>query len=573
MFPSFITLKKNCKKISEDLTKVSMVLMGDCATQHIATAIKGYGVQEGYNIDLLDTDYNQILPQIMDDNSETYNHKPDIVTIVMCSEKLYEAYCETPDDEKDTFAERKIAEISSYWNTLKAKSDAKILQFDFPEVDDRTFGSYGAMYEKSFIYQLRQLNILLGKTALQTGNVYIVDVSYVQSCMGRDLFHDEKIYYAAKMPFSTDALPRIAALVIDEVKTIKGRIKKCVVLDLDNTLWGGVVGDDGVGGIQIGELGIGHAFWSFQLWLKELTKRGIILAVCSKNDDDKAKEPFEKHPEMVLRLSDIAMFVANWEDKASNIRNIQQTLNIGMDSMIFIDDNPFERNLVRSMIPEITVPEMPEDPALYVRFLQSLNLFETLGVSSGDKDRTRQYQEQANRANLMQQFASYDEYLENLEMVGEAKPFDEFSYPRIAQLSQRSNQFNLRTIRYSEEDIKNIAGNDNFVTRYFTLKDKFGDHGLISVLIMKKQGDALFIDTLLMSCRVLKRGMEEFIFNAIIEAAKEVGAEKVIGEYIKTPKNSMVEKLYLNMGFTDNGDCTYTMDVADYQTKKNYISQ
>ena len=573
MFPSFIELKKNCKKVDESLPKARLVIMGDCATQHLATAIKGYGVNEGLCLDILDTDYNQILPQIIDPNSETYSFNPDYVLIAMCTEKLYEAYAETKIEDRSSFCDNKIKEIEGYLTGLRANSSAKILQLNFPEADDRAYGNFGAIYESSFISQLRKLNGALAKLAREIGNVYIIDASYIQNCMGREAFHDEKIYYAAKMPFSTEALPRIAALVIQEIKALRGQIKKCLVLDLDNTLWGGVVGDDGLNGIQIGELGIGHAFWSFQLWLKELTKRGIILAVCSKNDEDKAKEPFEKHPEMVLRLTDIAMFVANWEDKASNIRQIQNTLNIGMDSMVFIDDNPFERDLVSSMIPEITVPQMPSDPALYVSYLQSLNLFETTSASEQDKDRTNQYREQANRANLMKQFASYDEYLENLGMVGKAKAFDEFSYPRIAQLSQRSNQFNLRTVRYSEEDIKNIANNDSYVTRYFTLEDKLGDHGLISVLIMEKRDDALFIESLLMSCRVLKRGMEEFIFNAIIDAARENGVSKVIGEYIKTPKNSMVEHLYENMGFTNTGDNIYTMNVADYSYKKNYINK
>lgn len=334
----------------------------------------------------------------------------------------------------------------------------------------------------------------------------------------------------------------------------------------------GVVGDDGLDGIQIGELGIGKAFAAFQTYLKELTKRGVILAVCSKNDEDKAKEPFIKHPEMVLRLEDIAIFVANWEDKASNIRYIQKTLNIGMDSMVFFDDNPFERNLVSSMIPEITVPEMPEDPADYVSFVQRSNLFETISFSKDDSKRTKQYREEAGRVQLQASFSSYEDYLKNLEMVGQALPFDTFHYPRIAQLTQRSNQFNLRTIRYSEEDIKNIALDDNYVTRYFTLKDKFGDHGLISVVIMKKEEEALFVDTWLMSCRVLKRGMEEYIMNSIVAAAKEAGYDKLRAQYIKTPKNSMVEHIYDNMGWKALDDGNYELEVGNYENKKTYIN-
>ena len=570
---SFITLKKNCKKDMTGLKLIKVAVMGDCATQHLATAVKGMGYEMGYAIDILDTDYNQILPQLMDPGSETYRHEPAAVIIDMCSEKLYDAFAETELDARNSFAQNKYNEIESYWKKLAENSNAKIIQFNFPEQDDRVYGNFGAREDKSFIYQLRKLNMLMAEGAGCNKNVFICDVAYVQNCMGRDNFSDAKLYYAAKMPYSNMALPYIAREVVRLIQAFSADVKKCVVLDLDNTLWGGVVGDDGLEGIQIGELGIGHAFMSFQQWLKELTKRGIILAVCSKNDEDKAKEPFVKHPEMVLRLDDIAMFVANWEDKAGNIRFIRETLNIGMDSMVFIDDNPFERNLVREMIPEITVPEIPEDPAEYVTYLEKLNLFETISSSASDRDRTRQYKEEAGRNELKSKLGSYEDYLKELMMIGEAKPFDSFQYPRIAQLTQRSNQFNLRTVRYTEDEIAGLAGNDSYVTRYFTLRDKFGDHGLISVLIMEKQPEALFIDSLLMSCRVLKRGMEEFIMNEIVRAARECGYNKLKAQYIKTPKNSMVEHLYDNMGWTPLGDGYYELDADSYIDKNNYITK
>lgn len=392
--------------------------------------------------------------------------------------------------------------------------------------------------------------------------------------IGRDVFYDEKYYYSAKMPISLAALPEAAKLVTDVLAALQGRVRKCVVLDLDNTLWGGVIGDDGLSGIEIGELGAGHAFSEFQMWLRELKNRGILLAVCSKNNEAAAKEPFEKHPEMVLRLSDISMFVANWEDKASNIRYIQQTLNIGMDSMVFLDDNPFERNMVRGLIPEITVPELPEDPAQYLTALKRLNLFETASFSEEDSSRTAQYQAEAGRAALQKQFASIDEYLIGLEMEAEAKPFDPFHYPRIAQLTQRSNQFNLRTVRYTEAEIEEAARQETTLTRYFTLRDKFGDHGLISVVILQKQdSDTLFVDTWLMSCRVLKRGMEEFIINSVIQAAKEAGYRRVVGEYLKTAKNAMVEHIYEHLGFRPLGENTYEVLVDEFHPSKTYITE
>jgi len=347
-----------------------------------------------------------------------------------------------------------------------------------------------------------------------------------------------------------------------------------VVLDLDNTLWGGVIGDDGLSGIQIGELGTGHAFSDFQAWLKQLKNRGILLAVCSKNNEPAAKEPFEKHPEMILRLEDISMFVANWEDKATNIRSIQKMLNIGMDSLVFLDDNPFERNLVRSMIPEITVPELPEDPALYLQYLRSLGLFETASYSAEDAGRTRQYRQQAERAVFEASFQSYDAYLEGLNMKAVAAPFDAFHYPRIAQLTQRSNQFNLRTVRYTEAEVEAIAHNDNHICLYFMLKDKFGDHGLISVVILDKQADnTLFVSQWLMSCRVLKRGMEEFIVNKILQTAAAHGYTKVVGEYIPTAKNAMVKDLYEKLGFARTRENRFEAEVAGFQYHKTFITE
>ena len=296
--------------------------------------------------------------------------------------------------------------------------------------------------------------------------------------------------------------------------------------------------------------------------------------MCSKNNEDIAKKPFEEHEEMILRLSDIALFVANWDDKASNIRLIQKTLNIGMDSMVFIDDNMFERNLVRQMIPEIEVPELPEDPALYLGFLQEQNYFETASFTGVGSDRTKLYQAEFERAKLMMSFESIDGYLKSLEMIGEAKPFEGSKYSRIAQLTQRSNQFNLRTVRYTDADIQRIANDPDYVTLYYTLRDKFGDHGLVGVIIMKKKNkDELFIDTWLMSCRVLKRGMEEYIVNCFMREAEKRGFKRVYGEYIPTPKNAMVKDIYKTMGFEEITENNYVMDVSKYEEKKIYIKE
>ena len=568
----FIELKKNCKKDISHLKQHKLAILGDCATQHLAIALRGYAYEFGYGLNVFDADYNQILAQIMDPASELYEFAPESVLFFLCTQKLQEKFYQTDIEKRSLFAEGMLAEILSYWDMLDRKIPVNILQFLFLERDDMVFGSFSTGLPDSFLYQVRKLNFLLAQEAANRKNIFLIDLNQIGLAAGDAIMHDSKMYYVAKMPLSTEILPTVAKRVIEVIAAIKGQIKKCIVLDLDNTLWGGVIGDDGLEGIQIGELGVGHAFEDLQRWLKELKNRGMILAVCSKNNEETAKEPFEKHPEMILRLSDISMFVANWEDKATNIRLIQETLNIGMDSMVFLDDNPFERNLVRSMIPEITVPQLPEDPAEYLTYLKSLNLFETASYSKEDGDRTKQYQAELGRVSLQKQYDSFEDYLKSLEMKAVAAPFDTFHYARIAQLTQRSNQFNLRTVRYTEADIERIAEDKHYITIYFTLEDKFGEHGLISVIIMeKKNEETLFLNTWLMSCRVLKRGMEEFIINKVMETAEENGFKYVIGEYLKTPKNAMVEHIYEKMGFTPKGENRYVADTESYQKQKTYI--
>lgn len=566
---------KQLKKQFKDSTLASqyrLAVMGDCATQHLSTAIGGYGAAIGLGLEIFDADYNQINALVLDEHSELYAFKPDAVLLQMCTQKLYERFCENPLESRAAFAETVFAQIKTTWQRIGEK--ITVLQCNFPLLDDGVFGQFGNKTADSFLFQQRKLNYLLMQGCQEAKNVYLVDLDALQSRLGQGQFFDARLYYIAKMPIRMEALPEAAKCVVDMIQAIRGSVKKCVVLDLDNTLWGGVIGDDGLSGIQIGELGTGHAFSDFQEWLKQLKNRGILLTVCSKNEEATAKEPFEKHPEMVLRPEDFSMFVANWENKAANIRRIQQTLNIGMDSMVFLDDNPFERNLVQGLIPEITVPALPEDPALYLEYLRELDLFETASYSAEDVHRTDQYRTQANRTVFESSFQSYDDYLANLQMKATVAPFDKFHYPRIAQLTQRSNQFNLRTVRYTEAEVEALAKDDSHIGLYFTLKDRFGDYGLISVVILDKQpGDVLFISEWLMSCRVLKRGMEEFIADKILSLAAEQGFRKVIGEYLATPKNAMVKDLYERMGFTRVGENRFEAEPMHYRYHKNHITE
>lgn len=570
---SFLKLQRNCAKDMSDLPVTKLALLGDCATQHIAKAIRGYAYEMGQNFDVFDADYDQIDAQLMDEQSELYAFAPDAVLIYHCTQKLYERFTSVEPAARGSFAESEAAKVAAEWSRIASHGKADILSFLFLPMDDGVFGSYAYREETSFAYQLMKLNFLLAEKSHAFGSVRLIDLTPLQAKLGEDVFGDPKMYMIAKMPLSTAALPLVASRVVDAVLARKGRIHKCAVLDLDNTLWGGVIGDDGLNGIEIGDYKQGHAFTEFQTWLKELKNRGVMLAVCSKNEEQNAREPFEKHPNMVLRLNDFSAFVANWENKADNIRLIQKQLNIGFDSMVFFDDNPFERELVRTMLPEVEVPELPEDPAEYVRFAREQNLFDTATFSEEDRVRTERYLAEQSRTQLSASLGNYDDYLKALEMKAVCAPFDAFHIPRIAQLTQRSNQFNLRTVRYSEEEAAAIAADENYITRYYTLRDRFGEHGLIAVVILEKRADCLFVNEWLMSCRVLKRGMEQFIADSIIAAAKEAGFTRVIGEYIPTAKNAMVKDLYESMGFKPMGNGLYEADTQTYRQHDIYITE
>ena len=570
------TLRELKKLAKEELNapKVKVALLGDTATQLLVTAIKGEAVDRGIAVDLYEGEYSQVERQLMDPTSELYEFDAEITIIFQSTHKLGEYHSSLSTDKQEQLADERLSFISSLCES-QSFANKKILYFNYPEIEDTIFGSYANKVESSLSYQVRKLNYELMNLSKQYSNLFICDIAGLQNLFGRRFMFAPNVYMTTEMVLSVNALPYVASRVVDIIAAIRGQFKKCLILDLDNTVWGGVIGDDGIEGIELGHgLGIGKAFTEFQMWIKKLKQRGIIICVASKNNEDTAKEPFEKHPDMVLKLDDIAVFQANWETKVDNIRTIQSILNIGFDSMVFLDDNPFERNIVRENIPGITVPELPEDPAMYLEYLYSLNLFETASYSNADKDRTKQYQVEAKRVSLSKTFTNEADFLKSLNMVSTVSGFTKFNTPRVAQLSQRSNQFNLRTIRYTEADIEAMAKDPDVIDLSFTLEDKFGDNGLIAVVIMKKQdAETLFVDTWFMSCRVLKRGMENFTLNTMVELAKAKGYKRIVGEYIPTPKNKMVESHYSNLGFTkiESESQQYVLDLENYRPRDCYI--
>lgn len=568
---TFSELKK-ASKLEIDGKPIRLAVLGNVSTQFLSKGIEGFGKLQNLNMQIFDANYNQIVEQLINDKSELYCFNPDYILIWFGAEKIYEEYLLEEKAERKFFANHYIEKIKQCWSYVEKNSKAKILQMNFTEIDDKVLGQLSLKVDTTFLYQIRKLNYLLDEEMMADNRVYPIDLKSVQVDLGRNNFFDATLYYAAKMSISTNSIPYVAKIIIDVIKSMQGIIKKCLIVDLDNTLWGGVVGDCGLSDIEIGHFGRGEVFSDLQRWIKELKEYGIIIAVCSKNDEKVAKEAFEKHPEMILKLSDISVFVANWDDKASNIKLIKETLNIGYDSMVFLDDNPFERNLVREKLKDVEVPELPEDVALWRNFLQNKNYFDTVAYNSEKSDRTALYQAEYERKKLEKNFETIDDYLISLNMKATSKPFEQNFYKRIAELTERSNQFNLRTIRYTVDDIERIANDENDITRYYTLKDNIGDNGLIAVLILKiLNKEEVFIDTLLMSCRVLKRGMEECIINNLVSIAKEKGYKKIVGEYIKTPKNNMVQDFYKRMGFEEISENRYELVVDNYKQLKTHI--
>lgn len=571
---TFKELKRNLKRDVSALQTIKVSLLGDSATQFLATAINGMGIERGYNIDLFEAEYNQVERQVLDPTSDLYQHEAKYTIVFQSTHKLMEKYALMSADEQARMADDRL----DFIRTICAQVPGHIIYYNYPEIEDTVFGSYANKVVSSFTYQVRKLNYELMNLAQECQNLFICDLAGLQNKFGRDMMFDSTVYVSTEMLLSIDALPYVASRTMDIICSIEGKFKKCLILDLDNTVWGGVVGDDGWENIQVGHgLGIGKAFSEFQQWVKKLKNRGIIVCVCSKNDEDKAKEPFEKNPEMVLKLEDISVFIANWENKADNIRTIQSILNIGFDSMVFLDDNPFERNMVRENVPGVTVPELPEDPGDYLEFLYTQNLFETASFSNADKDRTKQYQVEAQRVSTAKKFTNEADFLKSLDMECEVRPFDSFNTPRVAQLSQRSNQFNLRTVRYTEADVTSMNNDSHYGCFTFSLKDKFGDNGLICVVILEKlDAETMFFNTWFMSCRVLKRGMENFTLNTIVDYAREQGFKRLVGEYLPTLKNQMVEQHFPNLGFNKiegSETAQYELMVNDYEPRECYIKK
>jgi FkbH-like protein len=400
-----------------------------------------------------------------------------------------------------------------------------------------------------------RINTLLRETA-PADNIYLLALDqWVTLTGGISAWFDPGLWHLSKHEVPHAAAPFYGDQVGRMLAAIRGRSSKCLVLDLDNTLWGGVIGDDGLEGIVLGQgTAAGEAHLALQRYAKRLSERGIILAVCSKNDEANAVAPFQKHPEMILKQADIACFVANWQDKAENLKHIARTLNIGIDSLVFVDDNPVERALIRRELPQVAVPELPEDPALYVQTIALAGYFEALDITAEDRERAELYRQNASREALRASATDMAGFLDSLQMQLTWQPFDQPGFKRIVQLINKTNQFNLTTRRYTEAQVTEVMRGEEegrFVTLQLRLTDVYGDNGIIGLVIgqLTPRCD-LEIDVWLMSCRVLGREVEQATLNLLAARAIELGCHRLYGAYMPTEKNSMVKDLYSKLGFT-----------------------
>ena len=541
----------------------------------LATIMRAIAARNNVQAEVYEGNYDGVDLEILDPNSELYAFTPQYVVILLSSEKLKGRLYASKD--RRSFADETVGRLENLWSAFRAHSQATIIQSTFVLPSERAFGNYELKVADSVGSIFTEINYRLAVKAREAKNVLLNDVDFLAASVGRTQWFDARMWNMAKTPCRLEHLPLLAQSLLDTVFAASGMFAKCVVLDLDNTLWGGVIGDDGLEGIALGEFDEGEAFVGFQTFIRELKRRGIILAVVSKNEHANAVLPFREHPHMVLKEEDISVFVANWDNKADNIRLVQKTLNIGFDSLVFLDDNPFERNIVRQFLPEVVVPDLPEDPSLYLQTLAGLNLFETASFSEADLQRADQYREEAQRELTKTHFTNINDYLISLGMEIRLERFNAFNLPRIAQLIQRSNQFNLMTRRYGEAACEAMMADPSVAPFTVKLADKFGDYGLISVVILKNAGGDVEIDEYLMSCRVLQRGVESFTMNNIFSYAARLGAKRVVGHYLPTKKNDMVKGFFKSFGFEkvadgEGGASQWALAVDAYQPRETFMT-
>ncbi|MGN0161868.1 MAG: HAD-IIIC family phosphatase [Lachnospiraceae bacterium] len=553
-----------------------IAILGGSTTSDIRLILELFLLNYGIRAEFYESEYNQYWQDAMFPNAQLEEFKPDIIYIHTTNRNIkhYPALTDSKEAVQEKL-ELQYKHFEQMWDRLLGTYQCPIIQNNFEYPGYRLMGNMEASDIHGKIHFTTCLNEKFYEYARTHQNFYINDINYVSSCYGLDRWLDDFYWHMYKYAMAVPAIPELSYNIARIIKSIYGKNKKALVLDLDNTLWGGVVGDDGAENLALGqEVPMGQVYTEFQDYLKAHKDIGVLLNVNSKNEYDNAIAGLN-HPDGVLHPEDFIVIKANWENKDRNIMAIAKELNIMPDSMVFVDDNPAERAVVEMNVPGVAVPLM-ERPERYVRTLDRAGFFEVTSLSADDAKRNEMYKENAKRAQLQATFDNYEDYLKSLEMVGTIKAFEPVYMARIAQLTNKSNQFNLTTLRMSQADIESRAEDPQYITLYGKLEDKFGDNGVVSVVIGRIDGDVLHIELWLMSCRVLKRDMEFAMMDTLVARAVERGIKTIKGYYYPTAKNAMVKNFYDGMGFVKesedaDGNSVWTYSVESGYNKKNNV--
>lgn len=569
------TIKKNLLADEKERKPLKIAILGGSTTSELINFLELFLLDSGFETTFYESEYNKYYEDALFEIDALQTFKPDIVYIHTSSKNIVEFPTATSEtDDVQTLINHQLAHFEAVWESL-AQLDCAIIQNNFDFLPQRLNGNIDGYATNGAGFFIEQLNVAFAKAAQKNKRLYLQDIHYLSAEVGLMQWHDASLWFLAKYAMSMDALVYIADNLSHIINAILGKSKKCLVLDLDNTCWGGVIGDDGLDGIAIGtENAHAESFTAFQHYVKALYDRGTTLAVCSKNDFANAKEGFS-HPDSVLKFDHFTAFKANWEPKFQNIATIAKEINIGEDALVFIDDNPAERDIVHAQLPHVNVPDVGSDVTQFINFIDKSGYFESIGLSKEDLQRNKFYEDNKKRSAQQATFKDYGEFLHSLNMVATIKPFDSIALERITQLTNKTNQFNLTTKRYTASEIESIAKSDDYIAIYGRLEDKFGDNGIIAISIARIEGTFAHIDLWLMSCRVLKRDMEQAMLDALVSLCKEKGVTKLIGYYIKSAKNAMVEHLYESFGFTLSEtlpqQSIWELKLANYTNLNRYI--
>lgn len=514
----------------------------DLLVATLKTTLFGHGVAAEF----WSGGFGQYQQEILDPNSGLARFQPEIV-IIACDWRALGL----PEESADASAavQAKVAEFEALWRVCRERLHAHVIQFAFEIPPHSPYGRLSATLAGGKARVLREINQAFFDAETKSRGLTIADIDQVAGMAGKRRWHAPALWFVAKQHPAADMLPELARLLAALVRAVVGLTAKCVALDLDGTLWGGVIGEDGMNNLRLGGANAGEAFVAFQQYLRELKRRGVLLAVCSKNNEADARLPFESHPEMVLRLEDISAFVANWNPKDQNLREIARKLNIGLDSIVFVDDNPVERRWIKRQVPEVQVVDLPEDPAEYIEAIERQLPFEALAISEEDRQRSETFKANADRDALRTASTTVGEFLAALEMTVELRSFDEANLPRITQLINKTNQFNVTTRRMLENQVAGLIGAPGAYTQAMRLRDRYGDYGLTGALVARAEKDVLRIDVWLLSCRVMGRRIEDVMLAALLRHAREAGFSRVVGEFIPSAKNAPVQDLFPRLGF------------------------